>query len=230
MTNDRVVVTDASGRVVHEEPLENNRAASFARPIFFCRTTGPTRFLCLAANGLHAASVPTPRTRRHCASHLRALWRSYVARSHRARRAAQTKGGRLNAGAAAIALMKLLRLVTSNSGHVHRNSSCLLWAKSGHGAVIANLSSIVPIGAHQHAPHFKCAAAAALESEKVAHIAFSLDPEQSHLEIALRAAWFCRATGRRYQMNQDTYRTTAPLWVVLLGFPVTRVMLAAVLP
>lgn len=40
-------------------------------------------------------------------------------------------------------------------------------------------------------------------------------------------------------MNQDTYRTPAPLWVVLLGLiiaieigalPVTRVMLAAVLP
>jgi hypothetical protein len=45
----------------------------------------------IAKGARHAASVPTPRTRRYCASHLRALWRSNVARSHRARRGAQAK-------------------------------------------------------------------------------------------------------------------------------------------
>jgi hypothetical protein len=76
---------------------------------------------------------------------------------------------------------------TPESGRVRRKPLCLLWAKSGREAATVNLSRVVPIGAHQHAPHFKCAAAAALESEKVAQVTFSLDPEQSHFEIAFRA-------------------------------------------
>ena len=45
---------------------------------------------------------------------------------------------------------------------------CSLRANSGREAATVNLSRIVPIGAHRHAPYFKCVAAAALEGEKVA--------------------------------------------------------------
>jgi hypothetical protein len=38
--------------------------------------------------------------------------------------------------------------------------------------------------AHQHAPYFKLAAPRAIESVKVADLAFSLNPKQTHFHIA----------------------------------------------
>ena len=103
MRNDRLVVTDESGRTVYDEPLGQQKPAALQRlcqvadrqvwclyPIFltflFCWRETQDGVLppSMAKGAGHAASFPITRTR-HWASYLRTLWRSHVAHSHRAR-------------------------------------------------------------------------------------------------------------------------------------------------
>jgi hypothetical protein len=71
------------------------------------------------------------------------------------------------------------------SGHLQRTSACPLSANSGHGP--RGKASLFGSG-HQHAPNFQLFAHGALESVKVAVVAFCLGPEQQHFEITFRAS------------------------------------------